>query len=87
MSKLKVFAVRDQKAESFVQQPFFCLQTGQAVRGFIDAVNDKQTEIYAHPSDYELFEIGEFDQETGFLIPREKGVQPLGNGSSFKESV
>lgn len=87
MSKLRVFAVMDQKAASFVQVPFFCLTRGQAIRGFADACNDPKTELYAHPADYELFELGEFDQETGHLVPCEKGVQPLGNGSSFKESV
>lgn len=87
MSRLKVFAVRDQKAEAFVQVPFFCLQTGQAIRGFSDAVNDPKTELFAHPADYELFELGAFDQATGHLDPLNEGIKPLGNGSSFKESV
>lgn len=87
MPKLQIFAVRDQKAEAFVQQPFFCLARGQAVRGFSDAVNDPKTELCAHPGDYELFYIGEFDQDTGVLDPVEKGIVPLGNGSSFKEGA
>lgn len=71
--KLKVFSVFDSKAEVF-QQPFFSLTKGQALRGFTDAANDKNHPMGAHPEDYALFEIGEFDDATGRVEPLKSPV-------------
>lgn len=74
--KLKVFSVRDAKAEAFLQ-PYFCPTKGQAIRGFTDAVNDSQHPMNKHPEDYALFEIGEFDDSNGSLTMHQQPI-PLG---------
>ena len=66
--KLKVFSIFDSKAEAF-NTPFFFNMTGQALRAFEDLAKDPQAAISKHPEDYTLFEIGEFDTDTGQLIP------------------
>lgn len=63
---LKVFAVRDMKAEAFLQ-PFFSPSVGSALRAFSDAVNDKQCPFNKHPGDYVLYEIGSYDDSTAEL--------------------
>lgn len=63
---LKVFAVRDLKAEAFLQ-PFFSPSVGSAMRAFSDAVNDKNCPFNKHPADYALFEIGTYDDSSGLL--------------------
>lgn len=65
---LKVFAVRDLKAEAFLQ-PFFSPSVGSAMRAFADAVNDKNCPFNKHPSDYALFEIGTYDDSDAALVP------------------
>lgn len=63
---LKVFAVRDLKAEAFLQ-PFFSNSVGNALRAFDDAVNDKNCPFNKHPGDYSLFEIGTYDDSSALL--------------------
>lgn len=66
----KVFAVRDAKACAFMQ-PFFSTTRGSALRAFTDVVNDDpaRSPIAKHPDDYSLYEIGEFNDQEGQLIP------------------
>lgn len=63
---LKVFSVRDMKAEAFLQ-PFFSPTTGSAIRAFEDACNKQDSPFYIHPSDFVLYEIGSYDDSDGRL--------------------
>lgn len=66
---LVVVALRDSAARVFAQ-PFFVQHTAQAVRGLRDEVNrsDKTSDVSRHPTDFELYEIGSFDDEAGRII-------------------
>ena len=66
--KFKIFSIYDSKAETF-NTPLFLVQEGQAIRIFDDMVNDDQTDIAKHTEDYTLFNLGEFDSETGLVTP------------------
>lgn len=77
----KVFAVRDSKAQAFLQ-PFFSVSTGAAVRAFGDAVNEGNSPLAKHPEDYLLFELGEFDDNTG-EFSRVGVNKMLGCGADF----
>lgn len=66
--RMRVFSVYDEKAEAFLQ-PFFTRTVGEAERMFGDAVNDQESPFCKHAADYTLFEIGEFDQALGELVP------------------
>ena len=60
---MKVFTVYDLKSESYM--PPFCVRAkGEAIRGFADQANDKNSAIGAHPSDYVLYELGDYDDRT-----------------------
>lgn len=64
MSVLKVYSVFDSKVGAFMH-PFFMRSRGEALRGWIDAVNDPQTQFNKHPEDFSLMELGEYDERTG----------------------
>lgn len=65
MSKeLKIFAIYDSKAH-YYRRPFFMKTKGEAVRGFVDVVNDGKSEISLHPEDFTLFHIGDYDEDRG----------------------
>lgn len=84
--KLKVFSIRDAKAEAFMR-PFFSPTVGLAKRSFADLVNSGNGEPVAkHPEDFCLFELGEFEELTGRLIEL---AQPVSHGiaTTYKESV
>lgn len=57
-------SIRDSAVNSFMR-PFFVPAVGSAVRSFQDEVNRKDSEMRKHPDDYELFELGAFEEETG----------------------
>lgn len=82
--KLKAFSIYDTKSLAY-GVPFFMSSVGQATRAFADLSNDNQSIIYKHPTDFVLFEIGDFDDSDGRL----ECIQPfrsLGLGSDFKEN-
>lgn len=67
-----ICSVRDSALDAFMQ-PFVAQSRGQAIRSFTDAVNDGSTPMNKHPSDYELFVIGTFDEDIGEV----KGHTPI----------
>lgn len=79
----RCYAVRDLKAAAFAP-PFFIQVDAVAIRTFADAQNDPSHPMSRHPADYELFHIGEFDDESGIFTPL---VQPRflvnGNGETI----
>lgn len=64
--KWKIFAIKDVAIAAF-NRPFFVRHAGEAIRSFGDEVNrsDQQNPLYGHPKDYELWCLGEFDDEVG----------------------
>lgn len=68
MATLKVFALLDMKA-GFFQVPFFMPSVGQAVRAVSDMAADQQTIIGRHPGDFELYQLGDWDDATAAFTP------------------
>ncbi|QCQ84847.1 nonstructural protein [Blackfly microvirus SF02] len=67
----KIFSVFDSKAASF-GVPFADHQEGSAIRNFADAVNDGSNPNnmwHNHPEDFSLFQLAEFDNNTGEIVP------------------
>lgn len=70
-----VVALKDTAARVF-GTPFFVQAAPQAIRSLRDEVNakDSSSDVNRHPSDFELYEIGAFNDDTGALIPHESPV-------------
>lgn len=68
--KLTVCAVKDRALNAF-NRPIFVPTTGVAIRSFNDEVNRKDSEMASHPEDYDLCELGQWDDETGLYFPLE----------------
>ncbi|QCQ84648.1 nonstructural protein [Blackfly microvirus SF02] len=67
MAKLLLCTVFDTKVGSYA--PTFCCKSrGEAIRSFEDAVRDPKMPFAAHPGDYQLFAVGEFDDNLGVLV-------------------
>lgn len=79
--KYSVFAVHDIKAENFGMPVFFAAK-GQAIRAFDDQCNAAESLIGQHPQDFTLYQIGEYDDSTGLLIPLPQPT-PLGTGVDY----
>lgn len=81
----KVFAIYDGKAGAFMS-PFCQPAVGLAVRMFTDLVADEKTTVCRYPSDFTLFQIGEFDDGKGVLAPLEPHLN-LGLASAFVDPM
>lgn len=62
----RCYSVKDLKAAAFAP-PFFLGRDEVAVRTFSDAIKDPTHPMHQHPGDYELYYLGEFNDETGQL--------------------
>lgn len=66
--KLLIFTVYDIKAAAYLP-PFYLNTSGQALRSFIDTVNDPAHHFNKHPEDYLLYKLGTFDDgDAGFIV-------------------
>lgn len=79
--KRKLFSVYDVKAQ-FYGNPFLFTHKGEAIRAFMTAANDPQTNINRYPEDYQLFYLGEFDDVTGKFLGSSH-PEHLNNASEF----
>lgn len=65
-----IFVVKDRAIDTY-GLPFAQSSTAQALRGFSDEINSDITTsaVAKHPDDYDLYTIGEYDEDTGKIIP------------------
>lgn len=66
----KIVAVRDRAVIAF-GQPFFVRAIGEAMRSFEDEVNRDGSPFKDHPDDYDLYHVGDFDSDSGRVVPCE----------------
>lgn len=82
MAKMKVYVVFDAKVEAYLQ-PFFARALGEAMRMWEATVNDGKSMMSTHPSDFTLFETGEYDEATGRFYQYD-ALKPLGTALEAK---
>lgn len=66
----QIFSVYDSAAHRYLD-PFTAPTVDVAIRHFKHAVNSDGHQFNQFPQDYTLFHCGEFDPETGKLVPCE----------------
>lgn len=79
---LKVFSVFDSKAAAYLE-PFFAVNRAVALRMFESAARSESHQFSKYAEDYTLFEICEFDQETGVMVMNGAPF-PLGTALEWK---
>jgi hypothetical protein len=64
--KLFIVTVFDKGAAAY-NRPFFVPSLGLAIRGFQDELNREAEDnpMFKHPSDFELYSLGSFDDNSG----------------------
>lgn len=71
-----LYAVQDRKAAAF-GLPFVMQNEALAVRAFLAARTDPASEISKYPEDFALYFLGQYNQETGHIVPVNPVVVPL----------
>jgi len=74
----QIFTIFDEKAKAYLP-PFFMHHPAMAIRTFGDMCADKNHQFGAHPEDYTLYKIGEFDDSTA-LISKHQAPHPIITG-------
>lgn len=83
--KMVILAVRDSAMDAFMN-PFAAPAVGLAARSFSDEVNKPDSPMNGHPEDYDLFELGEFDQQSGRLTSLESPRQIVRGRDVFRKA-
>lgn len=65
---MKLIAVQDIKAQAFLN-PICVRTTAEGIRHFEAQVKNKDSLFNAHPTDFILFEIGDYNELTGSITP------------------
>lgn len=65
---LKMYTVLDDKTDAYLT-PFFCRARGEAMRNFMAAVSDPEHQFHKYAADFSLWEIGEWDDSNGLVVP------------------
>lgn len=73
MTILTIVSVKDRAVDAY-NRPFYVPTIGAAIRSFTDEVNRNESEMQAHPEDYDLYDMGTFDDQTGTFLPPEGGI-------------
>lgn len=63
---LKMFSIRDTKGEIF-NPPYYAKTHGEAERQFKTLTNDPKSTINQYPEDFDLYYLGDYDDQTGKL--------------------
>jgi len=71
MAKMMVYSIYDSKV-CFFDRPLFMRNRGEAMRAWEEAANNAESKVSAHPHDYALMELGEFDDNTGLFALHEQ---------------
>lgn len=66
--KMNVYCIHDKKAKTF-ETPFCLPNNAYAIRSFQDAVNNEKSPYHKYSQDFELVQLGEYNQDTGKLTP------------------
>ena len=64
---MKMFAVRDEKAQAFIE-PLVFSQVGEAERWLMDLARNERSTVSKHPEDFTLYQIGTFNTGTAAIV-------------------
>jgi hypothetical protein len=85
--KLIISSVKDRAADAY-GRPMFVPSTGVAIRSFSDEINRAadDNQFYNHPDDFDLYEFGVFDDNSG-VFELHESPKLLSLGKQVKLSV
>lgn len=83
---VKTYVIFDVKAK-FYNKPFFLQNDSVAIRAFTDLANDPNSDVCKHPTDFILFSLGTYDDETAKLSTTEPLVLARAHELKKPESV
>lgn len=74
---MKIYGIFDRAIQAFAAMPFFQPTNAAAIRVMKDELNRQGSQLAAHPEDFELLHLGDFNEETGEIKPNKELVVRL----------
>lgn len=68
---LNIYTIRDKKVGTYFP-PTYNAHLASLQRALQEVCNDPQHNFHKHASDFELYELGKFDENTGEILAHEK---------------
>ncbi len=65
---LKMFCIYDRQTEIY-HPPLYAHSVGHIIRVVGDIFKNPESPFHAHPGDYDLFEVGNYDDSIGHVEP------------------
>lgn len=84
--EMKIFAMRDNKAGCYMPKPFFHISKFDAMRDIRAAMLSKCI-LSDYPEDYDLFEVGTYDPQTGKITGKENNDFVITAYDLFLENI
>lgn len=69
----KMYSVRDSKSNAF-NPPFYAINEETGLRSFAQLVLDPAQTVSKFPEDFDLYHVGDYDDESGKISPQETPV-------------
>lgn len=82
---MRIYSVHDNKAKAYLN-PFHARTSGEAIRAFQTECKNPQSPFNQYPSDFTLYELGEFDEESASIATHKSPVH-LSNASEFQQQL
>lgn len=78
-----IFAVKDRSVDAY--QPTQCARSEmEAIRSFGDAIQNPASHVmHKHPDDFDLYQVGTFDDNTGKITPTDP--RKIADGKSLAQ--
>lgn len=77
----RIFSVLDSKTQAYLN-PFYARTTGEAIRAFQTECKNTQSPFHQYPTDFTLYELGEFCENTS-NISTHKQPNQIAHASEF----
>ncbi|UIB81452.1 nonstructural protein [Flyfo microvirus Tbat2_130] len=76
---MKIFSLYDTAIQSHSTNPFFQPSSAAAVRAIKGEMQNPESMLAKHPGDFELWCLGEYDEQKGTITPNMERVARLGD--------
>lgn len=86
--KQVIVAVRDRAVDAFLR-PFAAPSVGAAIRSFSDEINRNapDNQMANHPEDYDLYQLAEWDENTGIFTENKPRQIAIGKDTKLKQGA
>lgn len=82
----QIVTIKDRAIDAYLR-PFCVTAIGQATRIFTDEINNPQGDMFKHPMDYDLYHLGQWDDNTATFLATPPKLIVRGQDARLREDL